>query len=629
MTNSTKKSDRIELKGLGASPGIAIHKVINAKPVILEITHRKVSKDRVSYEINQFHKALKNSIQELELVSTQVEESIGEDEALIFKSHRMILQDPTFIQGVTGRIENHLDNVEFALFDAVMEFRDIFESIPGDFGKSKVQDIQDVFNRVMSNLTENEFEFALNEDEGQGVYIGHSFTPSFLANCNEENIEALVMDSGSLTSHVAIIARSLKIPSVVGLKTISMVAKMGQTIIVDGSKGVVILNPTEEDLEIYESRISHLLRKQADLSGEINRIPMTVDGKHLCLNANLELPAEIPSVARNGAEGIGLFRSEFMYFNKSLPDEEQQFEIYKELISTAAPNPVTIRTIDTGGDKLVKNLSLSDEPNPFLGWRSIRVCLDNPWIFTEQLRALLRASVYGNLKIMFPMIAFMEELLEAKAILKSVMEQLTLEGIDFDPDVEIGMMVEVPSVVWMIGEFAKEVDFMSVGTNDLIQFALAVDRSNEKIAKLYQPHHPAILRMIKETCDAAHEEGILVSVCGEMASEPLSLMLMAGLGVDEFSMSPWMIPESKKFIRSMTYIEMREVALECIQKSCAKDINAFLYEKYAKRISGLGISSNFIQNYEEKDSSMVRIDGKVVGLNSLDDSNHSSHDSKE
>lgn len=611
-----KRSERIELKGVAASPGISIHQVVTAQPVILEITHRKIQEDRISYEISQFQKAIKKSIQDLTEVSSQVQQSMGPEEARIFDAHRMILQDPTFINGVTKRIKEDHDNVEFALFDTVMEFRLAFENLPEEFAREKVQDIQDIFNRVMGNLTENEFEYSI-DGNTQGVYVAHSFTPSFLATCNEDNIDALLMDSGSLTSHVAIIARSLKIPCVVGLKNISLYAESGQQIIVDGTHGTVILNPNESDIEIYQARQSSILRKQADLYANRDLAPQTVDGKHLCLNSNIELPAEIPSVSRNGAEGVGLFRSEFMYFDKDIPDEERQFEIYKDLLEQISPNPVTIRTIDTGGDKLVKNLSLSDEPNPFLGWRSIRVCLDNPWIFREQLRALLRASVYGHLKIMFPMIASMEELREAKSILEDVKGELDLEGLPYDTQIEIGMMVEVPSVVWMIREFAKEVDFMSIGTNDLIQFALAVDRSNEKIAKLYQPHHPAILRMIQETCEAAHREGITVSVCGEMASEPLSLMIMAGLGVDEFSMSPWVVPEAKKFIRSMSFAEMREVAMESLSKQSALEVDELLYNRYSQRVSNLGISSRLIQTYGDHERTLVKLDGEVVGLNKI------------
>lgn len=608
-----KRSERIELKGVAASPGISINLVVTAQPVILEITHRKIQEDRISYEISQFQKAIKKSIFDLTAVSSQVKDSMGEDEAQIFEAHRMILQDPMLIEGVTKRIRDDHDNVEFALFDTVMEFRMAFEQLPEEFARDKIQDIQDIFNRVMGNLTENEFQYSI-EGNSQGAYVAHSFTPSFLATCKEDSIDALLMDSGSLTSHVSIIARSLKIPCIVGLKNISLYAESGQQVIVDGNSGKVILNPTEEDIEIYQARQSHLLRKQADLASNRDQAPRTIDGKHLCLNANIELPAEIPSIAKNGAEGVGLFRSEFMYFDKDMPDEEAQFKIYRNLLEKVSPNPVTIRTIDTGGDKLVKNLSLSDEPNPFLGWRSIRVCLDNPWIFREQLRALLRASVYGHLKIMFPMIASMEELHSAKEILEDVKVELQLENLPYDEDIEIGMMVEVPSVVWMIREFAKEVDFMSIGTNDLIQFALAVDRSNEKIAKLYQPHHPAILRMIHETCEAAHREGITVSVCGEMASEPLSLMIMAGLGVDEFSMSPWAVPEAKKFIRSISFTEMREVAMDSLTKQSAQEVDELLYNKYSKKVSSLGISSRLIQNHGDVGQTMVKMGNEVVGL---------------
>lgn len=611
-----KRSERLELSGVAASPGISIHQVVAAQPVILEITHRKIQENRVSYEVSQFHKAITKSIKDLEGVSSHVKGTLGEDEAQIFDSHRMILQDPTFINAVTRRIMEDHDNVEFALFDTVMEFRMAFEQLPEEFAREKVQDIQDVFNRTMGNLTESEFEYNL-QGQGKGVFIAHSFSPSFLAQSKDDSIEALVMDSGSLTSHVAIIARSLKIPCVVGLKNVSLYAESGQKIIVDGNTGKVILNPTEDDIEIYQSRQSQQLRKQADLAANRDQPPRTIDGKHLCLNANIELPAEVPSVNGNGAEGVGLFRSEFIYFDKEIPDEERQYQVYRNVLEQMSPNPVTIRTIDTGGDKLVKNLSLSDEPNPFLGWRSIRVCLDNPWIFRQQLRALLRASMFGTLKVMFPMIASMEELTEAKSIFEEVKTELRIEKVDFDEGIEIGMMVEVPSVVWMIREFAKEVDFMSIGTNDLIQFALAVDRSNEKIAKLYQPHHPAILRMIQETCDAAHREGITVSVCGEMASDPLSLMLMAGLGVDEFSMSPWVVPEAKKFIRSMSFTEMREIALDCITKQSSQEIDELLYNKYATKVSSLGISSRLIQNYGDHEDSLVKLGDKFVGLSSL------------
>ena len=563
---------RILLRGLPVSAGYAIGKVrfVHRKPQSDVV--QTIPEERVPYEISLFEKAHARSLREVELLRSQMSETISAQDASIFRTHIQILQDPKIAEDVPKLIlEEHLTAAS-AVYKVTHELSLFFEKIAsGD----KARDIDDIADRLMGNLSEETQALNAPVLDEECVIVAHNVTPSLLA--------------GADTSNVAILARSLRIPAVVGLNRVSLVARDGDVIVLDGVEGDVVVNPTEEEAELYRQRRRRWIERQSDIVARSKTSrPETLDGKYVPMLANVELPEETANALELGAEGVGLLRSEFLFFRGAIPSEEEQFQAYRLALESAYPNPVTIRTVDTGGDKLVKGLSLSDEPNPVMGWRSIRVCLDEPAMFRTQLRALLRASVYGRLKVMFPMICGYDELTRAKAMLEEVRAELERERIPVAESVEVGMMVEVPSAVMQIKSLVGEVDFLSIGTNDLIQFTLAVDRSNEKVKDLYRAHHPGVLRLVNRVCDAAHDEGITVSVCGEMASDMLSMVLLVGLGVDELSLIPARIAGNKAFLRSLTYSEMRECALECLKMKTADEIDALLLSRYAERAAEFG-----------------------------------------
>ena len=422
------------------------------------------------------------------------------------------------------------------------------------------------------------------------MLAAHEIMPSMLIAIKPGQVSALVMDTGGRTSHVAILARSLQIPAVSGLRNVAAQVNAGDTIIVDGTGGMVIVNPDEEDIRKFHERQEVFERQRRELFTMRRLEPMTRDGKYITLHANIELPSEASKVTDFGATGIGLYRSEFLFFQKDAPTEDEQQAAYGEILETMSPCPVTIRTLDAGGDKLVAGLTAVNEANPFMGWRSIRVCLSREDIFCTQLRALLRANKSGNLRILLPMISGLNELRKAKACIKRCADELKAEGAEVG-DIKIGAMIEVPAAVMLVDLIAKEVDFFSIGTNDLIQFTLAVDRTNELITEMFQPHHPAILHMINRVVMAAHREGIPVAVCGEMSADPMSVLLLVGLGVDELSMTPWSVMATKKIIRSINYEDVRESALTVLQMDDSDNVNEYMHKKYAQTISDLGISS--------------------------------------
>lgn len=577
---------RILLRGLPVSAGYAIGKVrfVHRKPQSDVV--QTIPEERVPYEISLFEKAHARSLREVELLRSQMSETISAQDASIFRTHIQILQDPKIAEDVPKLIlEEHLTAAS-AVYKVTHELSLFFEKIAsGD----KARDIDDIADRLMGNLSEETQALNAPVLDEECVIVAHNVTPSLLAGADTSKILALATDTGGATSHVAILARSLRIPAVVGLNRVSLVARDGDAIVLDGVEGEVVVNPTEEEAELYRQRRRRWIERQSDIVARSKTSrPETLDGKYVPMLANVELPEETANALELGAEGVGLLRSEFLFFRGAIPSEEEQFQAYRLALESAYPNPVTIRTVDTGGDKLVKGLSLSDEPNPVMGWRSIRVCLDEPAMFRTQLRALLRASVYGRLKVMFPMICGYDELTRAKAMLEEVRAELERERIPVAESVEVGMMVEVPSAVMQIKSLVGEVDFLSIGTNDLIQFTLAVDRSNEKVKDLYRAHHPGVLRLVNMVCDAAHDEGITVSVCGEMASDMLSMVLLVGLGVDELSLIPARIAGNKAFLRSLTYSEMRECALECLKMKTADEIDALLLSRYAERAAEFG-----------------------------------------
>lgn len=583
-------SARMVLVGVPASPGFAMGRVF---PVInreVSVVEETLPESRIPTEEQLFLKAVGKTAKEIAQIKEISENRAGLKDSLIFATHLMILQDPQLVNGVLEKIRVDHKNARWAVHVVLGAFIDKFESIDSSAMRDKAADLRDLYNRLMAAMEDSGPVLENTAAEDGVVFVAHELMPSLLMSVKPGQVSALAMDTGGRTSHVAILARSLQIPAVSGLRNLSGIVKPDDMIIVDGSGGMVIVNPNDDDIRKFHERQEVYERQRRELFTMRQLEPMTRDGKYITLHANIELPVESGKVKDYGATGVGLFRSEFLYFRKDIPTEEEQEDAYGIILKNMAPNPVTIRTLDAGGDKLVPGITAPNEANPFMGWRSIRVCLDKEDIFCIQLRALLRASASGNLRILLPMISSMGELRRAKACIEKCRKEIEAEGKTVG-EIKVGVMIEVPAAVMLVEKLAKEVDFFSLGTNDLVQFTLAVDRTNELITDMFQPHHPAVLSMIYQTVTAAHREGIPVAVCGEMSSDPLSVLLLVGLGVDELSMTPWSVMATKKIIRSINFEDVRESALTILQMDDADAVNEYLYNKYAQTIRDLGISS--------------------------------------
>ena len=588
--DSGKAKTRTVQVGVPSSPGFAMGRVF---PVInreISVVEETLPESRIPTEEQLFLKAVSKTAKEIAQIKEISESRAGLKDSMIFATHLMILQDPQLVNGVLEKIRVGHKNARWAVHVVLGAFIDKFEAIDSPAMRDKATDLRDLYNRLMAAMEDSGPVLEDIAAEDGVVLVAHEILPSLLMSIKPGQVSAIVMDTGGRTSHVAILARSLQIPAVFGLRNLAGLVKPDDMIIVDGSGGKVIVNPNEDDIRRFHERQEVYERQRRELYTMRQLEPMTRDGKYITLHANIELPTESDKVKDYGATGIGLFRSEFLYFRKDVPSEEEQEDAYRLILSNMAPNPVTIRTLDAGGDKLVPGVTSPNEANPFMGWRSIRVCLDKKDIFRSQLKAMLRASSAGNLRILLPMISSMSELHQAKECIEECRQAVIAEGTKIG-DIKVGVMIEVPAAVMLVEKLAKEVDFFSLGTNDLIQFTLAVDRTNELITDMFQPHHPAVLSMIYQTVVAAHREGIPVAVCGEMSSDPLSVLLLVGLGVDELSMTPWSVMATKKIIRSINFEDVRETALTILQLDDAKDVNEYLYKKYAQTITDLGISS--------------------------------------
>ena len=589
-SKNPKKPLRIVLVGVPASPGFAMGKVFPVTNREISVVEETIPESRVTVEEQLFLKAVSKTAKEINQIREISEARTGVQDSLIFATHLMILQDPGLVNGVLERIQKKHKNARWAVHVVLGNYIEKFEKINSPAMRDKAADLRDLYTRLMAAMEDSG---PVLEDEvlQDGVVLtAHEIMPSMLISLKPGQVSALVMDTGGRTSHVAILARSLQIPAVSGLRNVAAQVKAGDTIIVDGAGGMVIVNPDEEDIRKFRERQEVFERQRRELFTMRRLEPMTRDGKYITLHANIELPSEAEKVMDYGATGIGLYRSEFLFFRKDLPTMEEQKEAYGQILSTMAPCPVTIRTLDAGGDKLVSGVSAVNESNPFMGWRSIRVCLDRQDIFCDQLKALLLANTQGNLRILLPMISGLGELRRAKECIKRCADELKAQGFDCG-EVKIGAMIEVPAAVMLVDLLAKEVDFFSIGTNDLIQFTLAVDRTNELITDMFQPHHPAVLNMISQVVMAAHREGIPVAVCGEMSADPMSILLLVGLGVDELSMTPWSVMATKKIIRSINFEDVRETVLTVLQMDDSDNVNEYMHKKYAQTISDLGISS--------------------------------------
>ncbi|WP_413379256.1 phosphoenolpyruvate--protein phosphotransferase [Alkalihalobacillus sp. 1P02AB] len=544
------------LQGVAAAQGVAIAKAFLHEEPTFDIVASKV--ENVEDEVTRFDEALAISKQELSKIKDETEAKLGADKAEIFAAHLLVLADPELVDAVKDKIRTEQTNAGYALNEVATMFITMFENMDNEYMKERAADIYDVKTRVLSHLYGFEAASLATITE-ETIVIAHDLTPSDTAQINPEYVKGFATNIGGRTSHSAIMSRSLEIPAVVGTKKITEQIVNGMTIIVDGMDGTVILNPTANEIKQYEEKRASFLKEKEEWKKLVNEKTLTSDGAHVELAANIGTTNDLEGVLKNGAEGVGLFRTEFLYMGRDeLPSEEEQYEAYKTVLEKMEGKPVVIRTLDIGGDKELPYLDLPEEMNPFLGLRAVRLCLEMPDMFRVQLRALLRASSFGNLKIMFPMIAAMEELRQAKVILQEEKDKLIAEGIEVSDSIEIGIMVEIPSTAAAADRFVKEVDFFSIGTNDLIQYTLAADRMNERVSYLYQPYHPAIIRLIKNVIEVAHQDGKWVGMCGEMAGDEVAIPILLGLGLDEFSMSATSILPARNQLLGLSKQEAAE-----------------------------------------------------------------------
>jgi phosphotransferase system enzyme I (PtsI) len=533
-------------KGIAASKGYAIGHVFVKTTDEVKITETKI--DDIDAEKERLKAAVEASREQLTAIKEKAEKEIGADKAAVFESHIMLLDDPEFTGAMETGVETNSINAEKAVSDVIDMYSAIFESMEDEYMKERGADVKDVGKRVIANLCGNA-DGGMGNLEENTVVVAHDLTPSDTAQLDKSKVIGFLTNIGGRTSHSAIMARTLEIPAVVGLNDITENVKNGDLIIVDGTEGFAIINPDEATVKEYTEKKKKYEEEKEELKKLIDLETVTKAGKRVEVCGNIGKAKDVEAVLANGGDGVGLFRTEFLYMDRDvMPTEDEQFEAYKHVTETMGKRPVVIRTLDIGGDKKLPYLPLPEEMNPFLGFRAIRLCLGKKDIFKVQLRALLRASAFGNLKIMFPMISSLQEFLAAKELLKECMEELKAEGKAYNESVDTGIMVEIPAAAVMADELAKHVDFFSIGTNDLIQYTIAADRMNENVSYLYDPMHPAVLRLIKMTIEAAHKEGKWCGMCGEMAGDEKAIPTLVEYGLDEFSMSASSILNAKKYI---------------------------------------------------------------------------------
>lgn len=571
-------------KGIGVSPGIAIGRALIVEKVT-SVFRVPIKPEDVDREVGRFHEALERTRQDLFQLKDQVSRTIGDEYASIFEAHAMIASDPAFADKVIQKIELEQVNAEWALSEVQEELEARFETFENEYLRDRGEDVKDVGMSLLKNLR-GLSHHDLSEIDHDVIILADDLTPSDAVHFNRRPIVGFATETGGRTSHTSIIAKSLFMPAVIGVPRLTDVIDNEELVIVDGYEGALVVNPTPALIEEYRSRVTR--HEEADLRLLENRdVPaVTRDGKSVSLQANLELVEELEDARRFGAEGVGLYRSEFLYISKSprLPTEEEHFEVYRKIAEAVEPGWAVIRTFDLGGKKLAREVMGSREDNPVLGLRALRLCMRHRDMFRTQLRALLRASAHGRIKIMFPLVSGVQELRQAKAFVKEVKAELDQEGIAYNRDLQIGIMIEVPSAAMTADVLAAESDFFAIGTNDLIQYSIAIDRSNENVNYLYEPLHPAILRLVKFIIDSGKQAGIPVSMCGEMASDPLYAVILLGLGLEIFSMNPSSIPMMKEVIRSVRHRDCRRIATQALQKKTAQEIEEFVIESLAMRL---------------------------------------------
>jgi phosphotransferase system enzyme I (PtsI) len=572
----------IQLKGIAAAGGISIGPAYKLGSEEFIVLREAIRWEDIPVQIQFFEEALIKTRREIIELQKRISTDMGQEEAQIFDAHLLVLEDRMLIEEVISRLKKEQLNVAYIFSEVLKKYISVFLKIEDEYLKERIADINDVGKRILRNLLGKE-KIGLGDIKEKAIIVAHDLSPSDTVAMHTKNIAAFVTDIGGKTSHTAIMAKSLEIPAVVGLENVTSKVNPGDVLIVDGAAGTVIISPDEETLNKYRQKLEELKGIAEKFLSVKDLAAVTTDGREVLISANIEFPDEVSSVKLHGSHGIGLYRTEFFYMNRNdAPSEEEHYEAYKYVAEAMNPHPVIIRTLDIGGDKFLSQFRIPHEMQPFLGWRAIRFCLARPDIFKLQLRAILRASVHGNLKLMYPMISGIEELRQANRLLGEAKEELRKNGLAFNDQIKVGVMIEVPSAAMTADILAKEADFFSIGTNDLIQYSLAVDRSNEKVAYLYEPAHPAVLRFIKNIIDAAHQANIKVAMCGEMAGDPSLTLILLGLGLDEFSMPSQIIPELKYIIRAVEYKEAQWLANQAMGLSTGAQVEELAQNKLAQ-----------------------------------------------
>ncbi len=574
------------LKGIPASGGVCIGKAFLFDSQEVSVIKKKISKEKIPDEISRFEEALIKTRSEILKIQSDISKEMGVEHAEIFNAHLLVLEDRMIIDEVINRLKKDHNNIEFIFTAVLKKYIGVFQKMEDEYLRERISDIEDVGKRILKNLMGIKRQ-TLADIKEKVVVIAYDLSPSDTATMHKKNVIGFVTDIGGKTSHTAIMAKSLEIPAVVGLESATQQIKSGDIVIIDGATGRVEVNPDKKTLLKYQKekrRYTEFTRELKDLKNLPSR---TTDGRKVEISANIELPEEVTSVIAHGAESIGLYRTEYFYMNRNgLPTEDEQYRAYRDVAENMKPRSVIIRTLDLGGDKFLSQLEVPREMNPFLGWRAIRLSLAKPDLFKIQLRAILRASAHGKIKIMYPMISGVEEVEAANKLLNDAKKELESRKIPFDKSIEVGVMIEIPSAAITADILARKVDFFSIGTNDLIQYSLAVDRVNEKIAYLYEPAHPAVLRLIKNIIDAAHKNSIWVGMCGEMAGEIAFTPLLVGMGLDEFSVPAVSVPQIKKIIRAINYKEAKELSDKALRLSTGKEVEALMADSLREILYG-------------------------------------------
>ena len=564
------------MKGLGTSVGIGIGKVLIYKDPEIKISKKSILNSEL--EVERLNKSINKAIIDIDHIYNMTLEKLGKKEAEIFVAHKMILEDPEYISAIKDKILADKVNSEWAVSEITNSYISLFNEMEDEYLRARAADIKDVSNRVLRVLlnVENKDLSLINRET---IIVAKDLTPSDTAQINKDMVVGIVTEIGGRTSHTSIMARTMNIPAICGVKDITDIAKEDDLMIINGSTGDIIINPTIDEVLLYKKEKEYLEKLQERLEKMKGQESISKDGYKVELAGNIGTLQDIDKVIENDGEGVGLYRTEFLYmYNDKLPTEDEQFEAYKIVAEKLEGKTLVVRTLDIGGDKDIPYLNIPKEMNPFLGYRAVRFCLDHKEIFTTQLRAILRASIYGNIKIMFPMISSIEELRQCKLILEEVKEDLRKENIKFMENIEVGIMVEIPAVAVHSRQFAKEVDFFSIGTNDLIQYSLAVDRGNQDISHLYNQFHPAVLSLIKMTIENGHKEGIWVGMCGEVAGDEKLIPILLAMGLDEFSMSAASILKARYLIRNTSKKEIEGMLDHILNLPTAHDVEKYIDE---------------------------------------------------